>query len=358
MSIEVKITGQKGIDSSVSEAHVHPFDTATGKHVGLVVLTDRFIDTEPSTKFFTNDTVGIAMNQDVSFGGTPEVIHSGSLTEWVGTAIAGAWNFTDSDRISITSANNNDAADFVEENTLTIDMSGFTALTGNLNLDTYNEINNSMSIQFNLSGTLVGSSIDLNDYIDTGDFAQQNFVVPKLDLGLADQSLDGMVLTMARAGGPRPTVSFDDIQLEQTGTPLIFSLNVAQGESFHISELVFSYADVLAGTLANGTMPALAYDQILGLAALANGFVITRAKAGKTLFSATIRTLGAHISAGAKPDIPWSDGTNTFLAVRVIFTDPLILTGEPNDTLTMQINDDMTGLLQFTVAARGSIETS
>ena len=141
MSIEVKITGQKGIDSSVSEAHVSSFKTANGIHTGLEVLTHRFIETEPSTKFFTNDTVGIAMNQDVSFGGTPEVIHSGSLTEWVGTAIAGAWNFTDSDRISITSANNNDAADFAEENTLTIDMSGFTALTGNLNLDTYNDIN-------------------------------------------------------------------------------------------------------------------------------------------------------------------------------------------------------------------------
>ena len=163
---------------------------------------------------------------------------------------------------------------------------------------------------------------------------------------------------MTRAGGPRPTVSFDDIQLEQTGTPLIFSLNVDQGQRFHISELVFAYADAQASTLANGTMPALAYDQILGLAALANGFVITRAKAGKTLFSATIRTLGAHISAGAKPDIPWSDGTNTFLTIRTIFVDPLVLTGESNDTLTIQINDDMTGLLQFTAAARGSVETS
>ena len=357
MSVDVKIIGQRGKDSTVTEAHVHPFDTATGKHVGLVTLSHRFIETEPSTQFFVNSGVGAAMNQDVSFGGTPEIIHNGGTsTEWTGTALVGAWNFADGGRISVTSANDNDAADFAEENTLTINTNNFQAVTGNIDLTTYSEVNNSMNMQFNLSGTLTGNSVDLNDYIDTTDFAQQNFVIPKLDLGLSTQSVDGMTLTMNRAGGARPTASFDDIQFEETGIPLIFNLNVKQGQKFHISELVFAYADALVGTLSDGTMPALAYDQILGLAALTNGFVITRSKKGKTLFSATIKTLGAHISAGAIPDNPWSDGTNTFVTLRVVFPDPLIITGDVDDTLTIQINDDMTGLLQFTAAARGSIE--
>ena len=104
-------------------------------------------------------------------------------------------------------------------------------------------------------------------------------------------------------------------------------------------------------------MPNLSYDKILDLASLTNGFVITRKKKGKTLFSATIKNLGAHISAGAKADEPWSDGTNTFVILRAIFDEPLILTGDVDDTLSIQINDDMSGLLQFTVAARGSLET-
>ena len=104
-------------------------------------------------------------------------------------------------------------------------------------------------------------------------------------------------------------------------------------------------------------MPDLSYDKILALTALTNGFNITRKKAGKTLFSATIRTLGQHISAGAVPDSPWSDGTNTFLTLRVRFQDPLILTGDPDDTLTVQINDKMDDLLQFTAAARGNLVT-
>jgi hypothetical protein len=104
-------------------------------------------------------------------------------------------------------------------------------------------------------------------------------------------------------------------------------------------------------------MPALAYDKILSVSRMPVGFTIARRKNGVTLFSASVQTLGDHMSAGAKPDQPWSDGTNTFVVLRAAFVRPLIITGDIDDTLEIQINDDMSGLLQFRVSARGGLET-
>ena len=92
---------------------------------------------------------------------------------------------------------------------------------------------------------------------------------------------------------------------------------------------------------------------------LTNGFTITRSKGGRTLFSASIHNLGEHIAAGAKVTeiITAPDGSSTLAILRAEFIDPLILTGDPDDTLTITINDPMNGLERFTAAARGNIET-
>lgn len=354
MTIGVEITGFDG--DKIRSGQIHSFETKSGNHNGLLVLTQPFIETEPSTKFFSNPTFGIAMNQAIVFGGTPELIFDGGSggTEWTGSIIAGAWNFADAGKVTITTANNNDAAIFDDAGT--IDMSVYTAITGKVDLDVYSPLDNKIVIQFGLAGTLLGNPVNIDDYIDTGIFTEQSFAIPKADLGIGPLTVDELTITITRTSGLRPTIKFDDFQIEETGNPAVFSLNIDIEDRFHITELTFAYADVLTGILADATMPALSFNKILDLAALPIGFTINRSKKGKTLFSANIRTLGGHISAGAIPDIPWSDGTNTFLILRVKFILPLILTGAPDDTLTIQINDPMDGLLQFTASARGSLE--
>lgn len=370
MSTDVYIVGNNAQDALERAAHVHDFVTATGKHAGTVVLAFEGIQTESVTVFFLNETVGADMAQNVAFGGTPELITDGGSggTEWTGVINAGTWNLADSGKTTITSADNNDSVTFNDAGT--IDMTGHTAITGLVDLDTYQPSapnNNDIIIQFGLAGVPAGNSVSLNDFIDTGNFAEQAFVVPKADLGIGSATVDEMTITMIRGGGTKPIVKFDDIQIEETGTPLIFSVNVERGNRFHIDEIVFAYADAFAGTLVvdestntaapKATMPAISYNKILGLSALTNGFVIKRAKAGKTLFSATIKTLGQQRAAGAVADEPWSDGTDTFVTLRTKFKRDLILTGDPNDTLTIQINDPMNGLTLFTASARGGLET-
>lgn len=350
-------------DGSGLIAHVRKFSTAErNDHAGLLTLTKSFQEFNSEVHLFLNDSFGTAMNQNISFGGTPEVIHSGSLTEWVGTAVAGVWNFTDSEKITITSANNNDLASFAEENTLTIDMSGFKALTGKVDLDIYNSINNSIDIQFNLSGTLVGNNIDLNNYINTGDFSEQNFVIPKADLGLTTQSLDGMALTITRTGGTKPTIKFDDIQFEETGDPAVFKVTTPIGTRFHITEINLTLIDnitgitTVAGAAENATVPNLSYDKLLSISALSNGIIFSRVQKGKVLFSSTIKQLGDFLAEGSHITNHISDGTNTFINISIMFSEPIILEGRSDEFLSFTINDDLSSLLQFTATTRGALE--
>ncbi len=209
-------------------------------------------------------------------------------------------------------------------------------------------------------GVIVGNTVNLEDYFDFGDFdIWRALSIPLTDLGIdAATTVDAFRITIvAKAGAKSPLAYFDRIQLEAAGGSTLFRIALANNERFYIEELVFSYADALAGTVANGTMTGLAYDQILGLAALPNGFIILRTRAGKTLFSASIARIGDHISAGAQLENVMSDGTNTFITLKVRFVRPLILTGGPGDDLVIIINDDMSGLLQFRCAARGGLET-
>ena len=350
-------------DGTGLEAHVHRFSTAKrADHSGLLVLTRPFMNFNPELHPFLNDTFGAAMNQNVAFGGTPEIIHNGGTsTEWTGTAIAGTWNFADSGKTTITSANNNDEASFAEESPTTIDMSGFTALTGKVDLDIYNPTNNSIILAFDIAGVNVGNSVDLNDYIDTGNFAEQNFVIPKADLGLTTQLLDGMTITMTRLGGTKPTVKFDDIQFEQTGTPAVFQATTPEGTRYHINKFRFVMADALdafvtvAGATENATLPALSYDKLLGVSALSNGIVFQRVQDGEVLYSVVLKQLSDFLSFSTITNAI-SDGTNTFISMEMDFFEPIVLGGGAGNFLSLTISDDLSGLLQFTAVARGALE--
>jgi len=418
------------------QASVKNFPNGVEQAAGVLVLTQRFIETEPSTKFFFNSSFGIAMNQNVSFGTISSIMHDGGssasadsgtadtntlnkLVEtgqnfnttvvagmvvhnttdntyatitavdsdtslsldsdafpdgneeyiinavWAGTAVAGTWNFADSAKITLTAGDNGDEASIDADTEAAWDMSYFTAFTGKVDLDTYTDANTNIVVSFTLNGVLVGNTVNLDDYIDTGDFTEQSFVIPKADLGLTTQTVNGLTIQIARVGGAKPTFKLDDLHLEASGTPATFEIILKEEDKFHIHELVFAYKDnidsiqTVTGATENVTNTSLDPDTILGLASLSNGFNITREKAGDTLFSATIHNFGEHIAAGAQAAEVFTapDGSSTMAILRVVFADPMILTGASDDNLSITINDDMSGLERFTCAARGNLET-
>ncbi|KKK52780.1 hypothetical protein LCGC14_3101460, partial [marine sediment metagenome] len=282
--------------------------------------------------------------------------------EWTGAALAGTWNFADSGKVSLTSGNNNDAATFDENTGYDVDMDGFTTLTGKINLTTYNEVNNSINVVFDLDGVPAGNSVNLNDYIDTGLIgSEQNFVIPKADLGLLNESVNRFIITVARTGGAKPTFTLDDIQLEETGASAVFKATTPVGTRYHIRQIRVSLADDISGIVTGSTttfptMPGLAYDQILGVSALTNGIVFSRIQKGETKFASTLKQLGDFLSTGYDLVNMISDGTNTYITISVTFPEPIILEGGSDSFMSYTINDNLSGLLQFTAFMLGAIE--
>ena len=354
MSIDTRIVD--GFGSGLS-AHLHRLPRDNSKHVGQLVLTEPFVQLNPEVHPFLNSSFGVAMNQNIAFGGTPEIINNGDTSdEWIGTILAGNWDFADAGKTSITTANNNDAATF--SSTYEIDMTGFTSITGKVNLTVYNPVNNTIVMIFDLAGVPTGNSINLNDFINPGlTGTEQNFVIPKADFGLDNgEIVDGFTITLTRTGGARPTMTFDDIQIEETGTPAVFKADTPEGTIFHITELRISIADNITGTQSDGVVPALSYDQLLGLSSLTNGIVFQRVQKGIVNFSVILKQLSDFLKGGSNIANIISDGSNTYMVLQVDFPEPIVLVGGTDSFLSFTISDNLSDLLVLEAVARGSLE--
>lgn len=282
---------------------------------------------------------------------------------WVGTATSGTWNFADSGKITITSADNNDIAEFENDTNQQWDVSKVTDFTGKIDLDVYNSSQNTITFQFNLNGTPVGSAIALNDFIDTGNFAEQSFVISHAEFQFATNIINGLTITIGRSAGAKPTVKFDDMQWEEIGESITFTVAAVENEIIRINEIIFSFTDDITGIAAvsgateNATMIALAYNKILGLTKLANGLTFRRIEDNKVVITLTFRQILDFTRAGAVIDTtPYGDGTNTVVTLTVRFPEPVILYAISGDFMALTVNDPMNGLISFTTFARGTIE--
>jgi hypothetical protein len=158
------------------------------EHNGMIVFTEPLHPVLTTVTPLLNVTYGADMNQNITFAGTPEVIFDGAGGGWTGTAIQGNWNFADSGKVTITQATNGSEAKFDDAGT--INMSNYTAISGKVDLDTYSPTQNTILVQFGLAGVAKGVSINLNEYIDTGTFTEQSFIIPKSDLQIDNETVD------------------------------------------------------------------------------------------------------------------------------------------------------------------------
>ena len=334
----------------------------TKKHIaGAVVFTVPVFDTDPTLKPFLNDTFGTAMNQDVSFGGTPELIFDGGSggTEWAGSGNA-QWNFASGGKVVLSNGTNNSVALF--EDAGTVVASSYAALTGKVDLDTYNPATDNIMFQFSLAGTPLGVALPMNDYIDTSDFAEQEFAIPMTDFVLGASTVDEFTMTVVRSGGSRPDISFDDFTLQETGTPLLFTVRVPESETYLVKKLSFLFVDntsgitTVAGATENATVPNLSYNKILGVSSLANGIIFTRVQNNKKIINLNLKDLGDFLTFTTITD-HISDGVNTLLKVEIALSENILLDGKTNDELSLTINDDLSGLVKFTALSRGVLRS-
>ena len=327
-----------------------------GKVSGGVVYTREFAERVSQTRPFINPIYGSALNQDASFGGTPEVIHDGTdSVAWTGAAVAGTWDFADTTDpfagtkcTSLTTANNNDGATFTGGS---IAGASYTAITMQLQLDTFVAANHSIQLQFALAGVLIGSPVSLEDYIDPAVLGSyQGLSVPLTDLDVESLTFDRAVITLLRAGGSKPTFRLDAFQIEETGGTLEYTVSPDPRTILYVQEIKFTFVDNVTGNAANS------YEKILGVT-LANGLVITRITKNGPVVGRNISSVHDFEGFGFTVSPPRDDGTNSMITASVIFNRPIAINAMFDETIRIDVNDDISGLLKASAIARGEAES-
>ena len=175
-------------------------------------------------------------------------------------------------------------------------------------------------------------------------------------MGLTSGTIDAFRMELAGKDGSGPVVYLDDLQVEETGTSARFDITPPEGTRYLVTKFRYIVTDAYAGTVINGTMPGLAYDQLLGEPALPNGIVFTLEQEGESIGRAIVSTLGDAAQAGAEIINHMSDGTNTSITILREFVDPIVLSSRNNDRIAVTISDDLTGLISLTAIATGATE--
>jgi len=210
-----------------------------------------------------------------------------------------------------------------------------------------------------VAGIEIGVAVDLSNYFDYVNYdVWQKITIPLTDLGatVGSTALDSFRFRQVANEGKAPKYYLDDIQIEELGTPVRYSLKAAKGTWLHVKEFTISIADDFAGTLSDATMPLLPYDKLLGETLIA-GINYQREQNGKVIFSANVKTLLDFLQLpGTIVSGSGSDGTNTWVTVKSEHMEPLVLKNENEDELSFTINDDLSGLLHLRISAGGKIE--
>lgn len=321
-----------------------------------VVYTREYAVKTSNTRAFLNDENGNNMAVAASFSGTAVNIHDGGDTSgWTGTATAGTWDFADTTNpdagtncVSLTTANNNDSANFAGAS---VTGASYTAITLRIRLDTYDAANNSISLSFNLSGAPVGISVDIDTYINTNTIGSyQSAIIPLSDLEIESSTFNQCDIIVSRIGGTKPTFRVDLFQIEELGGSVRYQVKPDARTIFYIEEIRFTFIDNVTGNAA------LDYLKILGVT-LTNGLVITRISKDGPIIGRNISSVADFYSFGFDRELLQDDGTNTILTLSVKFTTPLALNALFDETINIDINDNLSGLLVASAIARGSSES-
>lgn len=343
-------------------------DAIAGERQALIVAVRDLKTFTQTQAFFVNPTNGSDMNKDAAFGGTPVKVHDGiDSVLWTASAIAGAWTFNSTDQahagsnsIDGTATANNSVAQLAKGSPQ--DLSSYVAVTAWVYLTGWGV---SGTKELNFQGwntgtsTIVGVAVNLGTYIDTTLFnTWQKAAIPLADMGLANQTIDSFRVVIVESGAGSIDFYLDDIQIEQTGMALEYTIEPDKDEWYHVEGIQTSMADNITGAISNGTMPGLSYNKILGVTALANGIIYRLIQDGIVTDSRVIGQLSDLLQfSDTKINNSISDGTNTHITVWLPFAHPVLLKSENEDRMTITIQDDLSVLLLLRMVAKVKIET-
>jgi len=340
-------------------------DSCAGAEERALVVASRELKQYTSRiAFFTNEIYGNDMAQNVTFGGAPENVHNGTDNAyWTGSALSGTWTFDSAAQVhagaksvDATATVNGNTAQFAKGGSLSL--SGYVALTGWIYLSAWDD-RGTKDINLELWSTAqVGVTIGLRDYIDVNTVgAWQKFVVTVQDFDAVGQTITTMrVTTVDLLAGAPPDYYLDDIQFEETGSPIQYTIEPEKGTWFYVDRMRLTMADNVASTVADGTLQGLAYNAFLGVSALTNGILYQRIQGGEVALSNLAKQLSDYAVFPNTQISAVGDGTNTMLMIDMPFAYPEILRAENDDRIRITVRDDLSGLLLFETTVSGRVE--
>lgn len=338
-------------------------EVVDGEEQNALVVATRPLKTYVNkTLVFSNPNYGIDMNQDASTGGTPLRVHDGEdTTLWTASSIAGVkFNFSSTDQaqsgITSVEVNNpaiNDVMQFSKGSDM--DTSNYVAIS----MWIYVDKDWAPSDVINIYGwdsdtsSQVGNKVGLQNYFSWGEFGVwHKLVIPLTAMNLAVSTiLDALRVEIDVKDDKTPVFYIDNLQFEETGTPIIFTVGPNKKTWLYIHKYQILFADAHAGTILNGTMPDLSYNKILSMSSLPVGIVYHSITKGQILFAGNIQNLAdLMLFPSATITGQGSDGTNSWASVTIELQTPTILKAEDGDYLSITLSDDVSQLLHFRVS--------
>jgi len=371
-----------GLDSYITDPKTH-----NNAHIithndkdrsnALVVASHPLKQFQENTLFFTNDTLGINMNVEAgTFGGDIEAVYDEN-TEWTTSAISGTWVF-DSGTVGAISPHSGsvmiDATGTVNNDTMQLskgssfNLTDYIAITGWIAIESWAAAGTKSINLFGWdtgTGTQVGTTINLGDYINTGiTTTWQKFTIPLADMGLNGATINAFrVITLNSGLAQNYFLDEIDIQ-EKSGTSDIstamFTIQPTNETWLHITSFTFFFADDnYAPALANGLMTGIPYDSLLGEGPLTGGLIYQRFQDGEIIvtekiqqFSDLFRMPSTNVSGyGISKDYAGS-----WVSILSPVAEPLLLRAEDEDKITWTISEDLSGLSIFNISAACKIE--
>lgn len=346
-------------------------EVANGEEINALAVATRPLKTfENRLSFFANPDYGVNMNQDAAASGTPDKIHDGlDSVLWTGSQVVGTsvtfnsvlQNHTPAgtQSVYVNKPNTNDIWEFSKGSD--INLVNYSSLTIWIYVDDNWSLFESTSVYAwdTDTNTQVGNKVFLEDYFNFSDFDVWHKIrIPLDDLGISGTTtVDAIRFQQEITAGTKPSFFLDDIQFEETGDPIVFTVSPSPGTWYHVDKFMITYADVYSPVLADSTMPKIPYDGWFGVGTLDTGVIYQRIKNGIAKVNAAItRHLDIMNFSNASITGYGSDGTNSWVSISVLFPQAVILKHEDDDKMTMTISDDLSGLIEFRISAGGYVE--
>ena len=198
-----------------------------------------------------------------------------------------------------------------------------------------------------MAGVIVGTSINVNDFINTGTLnTWQKYVIPKSAMGLNGSIIDQLVFTTISTLGTPPDYYLDTLNIEQSGS-IAFTFQPDIGQIFEVDTVEFTFAD---------NITVIEPEQIMSLASLVTGIRVRTVIDGITRFSGGSTTFTDLLSGGGNIVSTIIGATSS--TIKLASGPPGVFirfNGNTGDNYSIVLSDDYTGLTTFRALMRGRL---